>query len=778
MDNSLTAALELAAKGFAVFPIRKNEKRPACLHGAKDATTNPDDIRNLFDGEYGEYNIGIEASRSDLILIDCDCKDGRDGKKAMDALVANYGKFTPTRAAKTPSSGLHLYYRAPAGPRLPNIKDHPLIGVGIEVKSENQYLVAPPSQIGDKQYAWINPSQEIADCPSWLAELCRKTVEKPAEKPVEKSEPVKASFQYSAQDVVDRYNSQNRIESILGGYGYYAGSQADYLRHPNNDSQDSVHLIGDNMSYHFGAGDPLRGKGCGKDNCCFLPFGVITEMYFHGDFMEAVKTMAREMGMDGRRQETQPVAVPGVPGVPANPANPANPAVPAEVVPYTGPVAQQQCLNMDMNRFPLPIRTFVSDLAARNDMIAPICHFGAAYATLGHLIGKVMRADEKGAPYYPNLWVVCLAETGGGKTGAITPIETEIREMGTLMSGGTMAAMFDVVGNTITKKDWLSLSEEQRAEKQREFNRNARLKLTGNYLISDECTGLLNSLMGGWDSKNPAKDIEALLKLADSASYIPKHLSGEGYKIMADCCVSFLGYTQNETWQNKFGGEQFKNCGLFGRFIPLTGRGMRLSQIIPPQGSSYKTVMDEVHEAARLAGQQIRCSFLNPDGGDFIKDAKKRMTDWEWVKKLTEIYPRDWANLQNKIVIHAIKCSMIDAFLNRDYLDGLSIKPCINASCYFETHMKWISAAYWFYLQQSEAVSTTAKHEQIVLSLLKKYQSGMTKRDIARRLNIFGSELAEILDALKDDGQVSVSQRINRNGTKTAVYRINHTVGI
>jgi hypothetical protein len=185
------------------------------------------------------------------------------------------------------------------------------------------------------------------------------------------------------------------------------------------------------------------------------------------------------------------------------------------------------------------------------------------------------------------------------------------------------------------------------------------------------------------------------------------------------------------------------------------------------------SVMEEVREAAKQVGFQIRCSFLNPDGSDFIKDAKQRMTDWGWVQKLQDVYPKDWANLQNKIVIHAIKCSMIDAFLNQDHVDGLSIKPRIDASGYFEKHMKWISAAYWFYLQQSEAVSVTAKHEQVVLSLLKKYQSGMTKRDIARRLNIFGAELAEILDALKCDGVVSVHERTNRNGTKTAVYTIN-----
>ena len=44
MSSLRNAALELAKKGLAVFPLKPRDKAPATQHGFKDATTNAEQI--------------------------------------------------------------------------------------------------------------------------------------------------------------------------------------------------------------------------------------------------------------------------------------------------------------------------------------------------------------------------------------------------------------------------------------------------------------------------------------------------------------------------------------------------------------------------------------------------------------------------------------------------------------------------------------------------------------------------------------------------------------
>lgn len=125
------AALELAQRGWPVFPVSATEKRPRSPHGHLDATTDPQTIklwRRLFDNGGGIAT----PTGNGLLVIDVDPRNG--GSRPSWA--------PETLTVSTQSGGLHLYYkitpddvRSRAG----------LFGPGVDSKSNGGYVLVPPS---------------------------------------------------------------------------------------------------------------------------------------------------------------------------------------------------------------------------------------------------------------------------------------------------------------------------------------------------------------------------------------------------------------------------------------------------------------------------------------------------------------------------------------------------------------------------------------------------------------------------------------------------------
>jgi hypothetical protein len=132
MTDSLTAALALAAEDHAVFPCRP-DKRPATPHGFKDATRDPDTIRDLWRRWPGDL-IGIATGEvSDLAVLDIDAKpNGRDW------WAEHRGHLPVTRTVRTRSGGLHLYFRHVSGLRC----SASVIAPAIDVRADGGYVIA------------------------------------------------------------------------------------------------------------------------------------------------------------------------------------------------------------------------------------------------------------------------------------------------------------------------------------------------------------------------------------------------------------------------------------------------------------------------------------------------------------------------------------------------------------------------------------------------------------------------------------------------------------
>jgi hypothetical protein len=170
--SMLDRALELAARGLAVFPCRPFGKEPATKHGFHDATRDPQQIESWWRSR-PDLNIGAATGAvSNIFVFDVDMKNGKDGERSLRELEARFGALPATVECKTPTGGRHVYFRHP-GFAVKCTESQ--IGTGLDVKGDGGYVVCAPSIMANKRrYYWNGAAgKEIADAPGWLLDRLR-----------------------------------------------------------------------------------------------------------------------------------------------------------------------------------------------------------------------------------------------------------------------------------------------------------------------------------------------------------------------------------------------------------------------------------------------------------------------------------------------------------------------------------------------------------------------------------------------------------------------------
>ena len=181
------AALAYAANGIAVFPVVANEKRPLTANGFHNASVDMDVINGWF-RKSTDVNIGMATGIvNGILVVDVDIKNGKDGEASLSELETLYGLLPETRKHKTPSGGYHLLFGI-GSEAVGSSRD--AIGVGLDIRADGGYVVAPPSVVDGGRYEVVNPDVSVADAPEWLIRLAR---EKKGASPVVKEEQVVVS---------------------------------------------------------------------------------------------------------------------------------------------------------------------------------------------------------------------------------------------------------------------------------------------------------------------------------------------------------------------------------------------------------------------------------------------------------------------------------------------------------------------------------------------------------------------------------------------------------
>lgn len=170
-DRFLKAALKYASKmKWPVFPC--NGKKPLTPNGFKDASTEPDQIREWWE-KHPDANIGIPTGSESLIdVLDIDPRNGGDG--SLEDLESKHSKLPDTVEQLTGGGGRHLLFKHQEGLRCA-VDLRP----GLDLRAEGGYFVAAPSvHPSGRRYEWELSSRpgeaEIADYPAWLLSLLKQ----------------------------------------------------------------------------------------------------------------------------------------------------------------------------------------------------------------------------------------------------------------------------------------------------------------------------------------------------------------------------------------------------------------------------------------------------------------------------------------------------------------------------------------------------------------------------------------------------------------------------
>ncbi|WP_442815245.1 bifunctional DNA primase/polymerase [Streptomyces sp. NBC_01298] len=227
-QQPLTTALWCARRGWPVHPLAPGRKTPVgncetcrsaghhrgacdCLragrwcHGFHAATLDPARIEQCW-GSRPDLGIGVACGPADLVVVDIDAHarelPDRDrllpgvaispdvdltglanGFHTLGLLAALRGAVSPaddasTLRVRTPSGGLHVWYRDHGGHRWQcstGSGNGRALAWQVDLRAHGGYIVAPGTVTRAGVYEPVGPAREPAPLPAWLARELERT---------------------------------------------------------------------------------------------------------------------------------------------------------------------------------------------------------------------------------------------------------------------------------------------------------------------------------------------------------------------------------------------------------------------------------------------------------------------------------------------------------------------------------------------------------------------------------------------------------------------------
>ena len=218
------AALDLAAHGFRVLPIRPGMKHPPMAAWQQAATTRTEAIGAWWNGLYRGHGVGIATGHLDtgegFFVLDIDERDTFSGTDALHDLEKVHGPLPATITSITGSGSEHRYLLVPAGRPVPRNDQSGRLGAGLDIRGEGgQVVVAPTVHPNGNAYAWEvghAPGEiDMAEAPAWLMDLLA---------PVERSAPAPAPTRqrdvFLSSSPADRWNDRTTWPDLLERDGW------------------------------------------------------------------------------------------------------------------------------------------------------------------------------------------------------------------------------------------------------------------------------------------------------------------------------------------------------------------------------------------------------------------------------------------------------------------------------------------------------------------------------------------------------------------------------
>lgn len=163
-------AVQLATRGWPIFPCKPNSKAPATRSGFYAATTDLVDVRRYWRNI--DYNIGLYTGKANLVVIDLDLKPehGLPGISVWLEMCAGHGydEWEQSYNVNSPGGGLHIYFTVPDGFWYPpSTSTSGRIGDNIDVRSSGSYVLVAGSVIDGVEYEHWGGDEPLP-LPDWL----------------------------------------------------------------------------------------------------------------------------------------------------------------------------------------------------------------------------------------------------------------------------------------------------------------------------------------------------------------------------------------------------------------------------------------------------------------------------------------------------------------------------------------------------------------------------------------------------------------------------------
>ena len=160
------AAVAYARHGWAVFPLRSRDKAPAIHGGCRSALADPVQAEAWWSVN-PSHNVGVACGSvsAGLVVIDIDVDEaaGEDGRETLARWEYDHGALPMTATAVTGRGGMHLFFYV-TGREVRNSANKAL---GVDVRGEGGYLVAPPSiHPNGRRYEWLASPDEVGVAPA------------------------------------------------------------------------------------------------------------------------------------------------------------------------------------------------------------------------------------------------------------------------------------------------------------------------------------------------------------------------------------------------------------------------------------------------------------------------------------------------------------------------------------------------------------------------------------------------------------------------------------
>lgn len=174
LEDKMLILYSYVEKGWNIFPIEKDGKRPVVVSRGKDTDGEDFDVRikwNVFQhnknskdqirawhDQFPECNWAVICGKiSNLVVMDV------DGQQGIDSLQRFHPEIQSTKTWMQASPhGFHMFFTHPGS----DVKSFPILPK-VDIKGDGGYIVIHPSKIEDEKYR-ILIEAPLAACPGWI----------------------------------------------------------------------------------------------------------------------------------------------------------------------------------------------------------------------------------------------------------------------------------------------------------------------------------------------------------------------------------------------------------------------------------------------------------------------------------------------------------------------------------------------------------------------------------------------------------------------------------